>query len=316
MKLCGKGVWMTYSYHLQRGVEMAAATESTHIFVKVGHGPYYFPEAARYLVARTRALGFLPLAWVQLTPQLLPEAAVALRRAARHDFVGTVLYLPDERGFTPEAIEALEERLEAESISRDHLFLASSPLPLAAEPEAVKRLAKLCPAGWMPICRAAADRPVEQALELAFRSLGDLSLVWTEARPLYPVLAVRTVEGETLLPEAIIPWMQAVGEHGVDFFSLFDAASAVKAMWPIVQAVKLPCETLTHGPEVEEKDGNILVTQPVYIVVKPNDTVWSIIDRYGMSRQQFWEWNAHLWESRSLPRDPDYLQAGWRVRVK
>ena len=32
--------------------------------------------------------------------------------------------------------------------------------------------------------------------------------------------------------------------------------------------------------------------------------------------EKFWAWTAHLWESRGLPRDPDYLQEGWRVRVK
>ena len=316
MKLCGKGVWMAYSYHLQRGVEMAAATASTHILIKVGHGPYYFPETTRHLTARVRAVGFLPIGWIELTPTLLPESAIVVQRALAHDLVALVLHLPDRPGFEPEAIEALDERLHALNIDRSRLFLASSPLPVAAEPEAVKRMTMLCPAGWMPFCRADGQRTVEASLELAFRSLGDLSLVWTEARPLYPVLAVRDAEGQQLLPEAIIPWMQAIAEHSVNFFSVFDAEGSVKAMWPIIQAVELPCQEMEGTLHVEEKEGEILITQPVYVVVKSNDTVWSLIDRYGMTRQQFWEWNAHLWESRGLPRDPDYLQAGWRVRVK
>jgi len=30
---------------------------------------------------------------------------------------------------------------------------------------------------------------------------------------------------------------------------------------------------------------------------------------------QFWEWNGHLWDEQGLPRDANYMQAGWRVRV-
>jgi len=58
------------------------------------------------------------------------------------------------------------------------------------------------------------------------------------------------------------------------------------------------------------------VPQPIYITVRTSDSVWGIISRHGISREQFWAWNAHLWDSRGLPRDPDYLQEGWRLRVK
>jgi hypothetical protein len=52
------------------------------------------------------------------------------------------------------------------------------------------------------------------------------------------------------------------------------------------------------------------------VTVKTSDTVWGLINRYGLGKDQFWRWNAHLWDSRGLPRDADYLQEGWRVRVQ
>jgi len=101
----------------------------------------------------------------------------------------------------------------------------------------------------------------------------------------------------------------------VDFFSVYHAALAEKALWPILQTATVRCQPATVSLAMPEEPGMIL-PQPVYITVSANDTVWGIISRHGLSRTQFWEWNGHLWDSRGLPRDADYLQAGWRVRVK
>ena len=53
----------------------------------------------------------------------------------------------------------------------------------------------------------------------------------------------------------------------------------------------------------------------VYHHVTVNDSVWNICERYGISRDQFWEWNGHLWDEHGLPRDGLYMQEGWRLRV-
>jgi hypothetical protein len=53
----------------------------------------------------------------------------------------------------------------------------------------------------------------------------------------------------------------------------------------------------------------------VYHDVTVNDSVWGICTKYGISRDQFWEWNGHLWDEMGMPRDILYLQDGWRVRV-
>ena len=103
--------------------------------------------------------------------------------------------------------------------------------------------------------------------------------------------------------------------HGVDFFSVYHAAIAEKALWPILQTVSVRCQATAVSVTAPE-DPTAIVPQPVYITVNANDTVWGIISRHGLTRNKFWEWNGHLWDSRGMPRDPDYLQAGWRIRVK
>ena len=55
---------------------------------------------------------------------------------------------------------------------------------------------------------------------------------------------------------------------------------------------------------------------PLIITVQVSDTVWTLCERYGCTREQFWEWNGYLWDERGWPRDANYLQPGWRVRVR
>jgi hypothetical protein len=75
-------------------------------------------------------------------------------------------------------------------------------------------------------------------------------------------------------------------------------------------------ETAGRVPAEETPSDASVLPQPVYITARTSDTVWGIITRHGLTKEQFWTWNAHLWDSRGLPRDPDYLQEGWRLRVK
>jgi hypothetical protein len=54
----------------------------------------------------------------------------------------------------------------------------------------------------------------------------------------------------------------------------------------------------------------------VYVTATPDDTVAGLCRKYGCTKAQFWEWNGHLWDDLWWPRDPDYMQVGWRVRVE
>jgi hypothetical protein len=120
------------------------------------------------------------------------------------------------------------------------------------------------------------------------------------------------------LPEELIPWIEGVTRHGADFFSVYHAANAEKALWPLLESINVQCVEAAEQAVLPESEGMGMaaIPQPVYYTITASDTVWGIITRHGLTRDKFWAWNAHLWESRGLPRDPDYLQAGWRIRVK
>ncbi|MBN1249899.1 MAG: hypothetical protein JXC32_19710 [Anaerolineae bacterium] len=321
--LCGKGIWLAHAQDLQRAAEMITRIDGTHVIAKVGHGPYYFPEAARELEQRVRSLGHTPLAWIQLTRRLPEEARKAIVMAFDLGYEAVILFLGQNVGPST-SLENLTEALIDVEIPRDRLILASPPLSQLADPATLKALVPVCQGGWMPMCFAAWGSDATTLIDRAvYHTLGDLSLFWGKTPDISPIISPRYgLEGEDVLPERFIPWVEAISRHGVDFFSVYHAAATEKVLWPMLQAVNIPClETggrtpVTAEPHVDVETGLTSIPQPVYITASASDSVWGIISRHGMKREQFWAWNAHLWESRGLPRDPDYLQEGWRIRVK
>lgn len=315
--LHGKGIWLAHSYDLQRAVEMAAATKATHLLIKVGHGPLYFPETARETARRVRGLGFRTLAWLQLTARAPQEALWTIQQALGLGYEAVILSW-DALPLTGLQLQPLVEALTVAQLNAESLVLATPPLSALADATALQRLAPLCQGGWMPFCFADWGNGPERVIDRdVYQALGDLSLLWGTTPPVYPVLSpLQSLQGEPLLPEAFIPWVEALSRRGVDFFSIYHAAVTEKALWSLVESVNVPAaEPEETTSEIVPEPGGLLA-QPVYVVVAPSDTVWGLIRRYAISKEQFWIWNGHLWDSRGLPRDPDYLQEGWRVRVK
>ena len=319
-KLCGKGIWLAHSYDLQRATEMATQIEANYLMLKVGHGPFYFPESTRMMIQRIRTLGFQAIGWVQIT-DYEPQAAVkAIGKALTLGYEATVLFL-DERLVTGSQLQPLAAVLDNVEMPRERLYLASPPLDHLPDPQVVDVLAPLCQGGWMPLCWASWGERASALIDRGvYQAVGDLSLKWGKTPDIHPVLSPRGERrDEMLLPEDLIPWVEGMMRHGVDFFSVYHAANTEKALWPMLASVNIACmETaeVTPGAEMDDLDEQSPIPQPVYITVTTSDSVWGIIARHGMTKEQFWAWNAHLWESRGLPRDSDYLQEGWRVRVK
>ncbi|MFP4343955.1 MAG: LysM peptidoglycan-binding domain-containing protein [Anaerolineales bacterium] len=315
--LCGKGVWLAHSYDLQRATEMATKTEATHLLIKVGHGPFYFPEITRALLPRTRSLGFQALAWVQITDYLPAEMLSTIRRALEFGYDGVVLFLGSAL-VTANQLRPLVDALKQVDIAPARLYVASVPPGRLPDAETLQILAPLCQGGWMPLCFPASGNSPEQVIEReVYQALGDLSLIWGGTPPVYPILSPLQGDGEApFLPEMMIPWVETIVQHGVDFFSVYHAAVTEKALWPILQAANVACRVEAPQGDTELTEPGVAVPQPVYVTVKTSDTVWGLINRYGLGKEQFWRWNAHLWDSRGLPRDADYLQEGWRVRVQ
>lgn len=319
-ELCGKGVWLAHSYDLQRAAEMATSIKADYLLVKVGHGPHYFPETSRYMAQRVRAMGFRPLAWVQVTDRVPQEALKAVVEGLTQGYEALVLYL-GQALLTGNQLRPLAQALDNAEIPRERLFVATPPLAHLPDRQALEVLAPICQGGWMPLCFAAWGNSPDQIIDReVYQAIGDLSLLWDKTPEVHPVLSpLHSLKGPTFLAEEFIPWMEGITRHGVDFFSVFHAANTEKALWPLLESVNIPClETGERTPIVLEPETNPVspIPQPIYITISTSDTVWAIITRYGLTKQQFWAWNAHLWESRGLPRDPDYLQEGWRLRVK
>jgi hypothetical protein len=182
-------------------------------------------------------------------------------------------------------------------------------------------LAPLCQAGWMPLAFAAWGNDPRQVIQPGHlpdfgRAQPDLG---QDAGSLSGVLSpLSRLAGPAFLPEELIPWIEELTRHGLDFFSVYHVANTEKALWPLLQSINIRCQEESAQPATPEPAfaGMPDIPQPVYITGATSDTVWGIITRHGLTKQQFWAWNAHLWESRGLPRDPDYLQEGWRIRVK
>lgn len=315
--LCGKGIWLAHSYDLQRAVEMATRIEATHLLVKTGHGPHYFPESAQSLVRRVRSLGFHPLAWIHVTDRVPEDAVWTVTRSLDLGYEAVILFLGTAL-LTGNQVRPLAEALQRSEAPTRQLLIATPPLRYLPDRMALETLAPLCEGGWLPLCFPWWGRTAAELMEQeVYQTLPELSLMWGRTPEVYPVFSPQfSRQAETpFLPEDFIPWIEAMMQHGVDFFSIYHAAITEKALWPILQTVTVRCQTaavLVTAPE----DPTAVIPQPVYITVSADDTVVGLIRRYELTRAKFWEWNGHLWDSRGLPRDPDYLQAGWRIRVK
>ncbi|MBN1878196.1 MAG: hypothetical protein JXA33_28510 [Anaerolineae bacterium] len=319
--LCGKGIWLAHSYDLQRAAEIATSIDGTYLLVKVGHGPHYFPETAREMLQRVHALGFHPLAWVQMTGYYPQDALKAISEALTLGYEAVALFF-NTVALTSGQLHPLAEALENAAVPAKRLLLATPPLSYMSDPQVLKVLAPVCQGGWMPLCSGTWGDSAEQIIDReVYQALGDLSLMWGKTPDVCPILSpLYRQQGRKMLPEEFIPWVEGIIRHGVDFFSVYHAVDTEKVLWPLLQSINTPCmETAERIPVIETGAANELeltVAQPVYITTTPSDSVWGIIIRYGLSKQLFWEWNAHLWDSRGLPRDPDYLHEGWRIRVK
>jgi hypothetical protein len=300
---------------------MASHIEANHLIVKVGHGPHYFPETTRTMVQRVRSLGYHPLAWVQITDRAPKESLKAIVAALSQGYEAAVLHVGTAM-VSQAGMQELARALDNVEIPRDRLYAATPPLPYLPDRRVLGALAPVCQGGWMPMAFAAWGDTVDHIIDRdIYQALGDISLLWDKTPDVYPVLSpLYRLQGETtLLPEEFIPWVESIARHGVDFFSVYHAANTEKVLWSLLESVNVPClETSEHETAVatDLDDESSVIPQPVYITISASDTVWGIITRHGLTKDTFWRWNAHLWESRGLPRDPDYLQEGWRIRVK
>lgn len=310
--LKGKGIWLNYSHDLGRAVDMAIAIHATHLIVKVGHGPSYFPESARTTLRRVLNQGYTPLAWVYVTSSWAYEVVYSAAQALKVGYAGVVFWVTNFERFNGQ-LRRWADALAESQLDRRLLYLATPPRPYIAQAEMLNTIAPLCEGGWMPFCFPQYGPATQVIGRDVYQDVQELSLIWKRSPAIYPVLtSLMGTEGQALLPEAFIPWAESITQRGVDFFSVYHAAGVERAFWPLLAASGKEPEPAAPTEETQR----VVSPQPVFITVQPQDSVTSLLARYGLTREQFWAWNGHLWDDRGMPRDPDYMQAGWRVRVK
>ena len=234
--LCGKGIWLAHSHDLQRAAEMATHIEGTHLLVKVGHGPIFFPETTRNLIKRIHSIGFHPAAWLPITNQKPEQALNAIVQTLDLGYEILVLKL-GMTNLTNEQAKPLAEALDNVEIPRERLFIASPPLNHMSDIQGMNELVPFCQGGWMPHAFGSSGRSAEDIVDREiYQALGDLSLAWGKTPAVYPVLSPSYgIDGTTYLPEEFIPWIESITRHGVDFFSVFHSANTEKAFWPMLK---------------------------------------------------------------------------------
>jgi len=329
--LYGKGVWVLYSVHLDLAVEMAREIGATHIFYRTGHRGMFFPEAASRVSQRAHAAGLVPFAWFSVPTDSPSEVVWIARRSIEFGYQGLVLDVAAVSRQTPQRIEALGRQLLDAGLNPEAIYY-SAPPAISRHPEIpYRQLNLLCRGGFMPKSGPLLGKPAEVAIhKLTYEEHNHWSRVWGYAPPLYPVLSpCRDEEGKApLTPAEFSKWTLALLEHRPPFFSVFHAATTSRDLWPLLAEVEVPrppqatemsplLEPLRPTDRLDGEEPPVEPEEPPLIItVQVSDTVWTLCERYGCTREQFWEWNGYLWDERGWPRDANYLQPGWRVRVR
>jgi len=318
--LYGKGVWLLYSANVDLAIEMAVEIGARHVLYKTGHRAMFFPEAARRVHDRVRAAGLTPLAWPFIfCDDPAGEARVALK-TAEVGYAGIVFDIEDQAAGQQANAAELGQRLLDAGFNPATLYYTSFPNISQHTSIPYAEMNGFCKGGLMPQSYPTFLKPAEVVIhKMTYEEHVKWSEIWGYSPPIYPILAgYRDEHGsDRLTPEEFIPWANALAEHSPTFFSVYRAAVTNRDLWPILAALAVPQppEPMVGEPTVLPTPSPEPVEHPVYVAVRPDDSIWVLCQEHGCTRAQFWEWNGHLWDEQGLPLDANYLQAGWRVRV-
>lgn len=327
-QLTGKGVWLLYSRDVDLAIEMAVAIGATHVLYKTGDRGMFFVEAARRVCRQVRGTGLVPFAWTFVygdDPRA--EAGVALK-SLEVGYEGVVLDVEDQASGRTVAVGTLGQYLLQARAEPARLFYTSYPNIWQHMSVPYREMNRFCRGGFMPQCYPTFQRTPRTVIDKwAYGEHARWGAQWGDMPPIYPVLAAYRDKHATvrLNAQEFLEWAEVLAAHDPPFFSVYRAGATEREVWPILAALGKsrpmpappPSVSDTTPPPAEAVHGQAedMLPRPVYHVVTVNDTLLGICERYRIARSQFWEWNGHLWDERGLPRDPAYLQEGWRVRV-
>lgn len=345
-RLRGKGVWLLYSGETDLAIEMAFSIGATHILYKTGDRGMFFVDAARRVWKRVREAGLIPFAWTFIyCDDPLAEAEVALK-SLEVGYEGVVFDIEDQAAGKRVAAATLGQRLLRAGVDPARLYYTSFPNIWQHLDIPYRQMNLFCRGGFMPQCYPTFRQSPSTVIDQwAYEEHARWSQEWGDMPPLYPILAAYKDEHATqrLTPQEFLEWAETLAAHEPPFFSIYRAGSTDQELWPILAALgeppapppiprpmpveveaapptevapvpPEPAPARAEAPPAKVKEAPT-GPAPVYHIVNVNDTIWSICQRYGITRAQFWEWNGHLWDEQNLPRDALYMQEGWRVRV-
>lgn len=317
--LCGKGIWLLDSTDVDLALEMAGEIGATHLLCRTGYRAMFFPEVAGRLCARARATGLVPLAWYSVSCEHPEDEARVAIKTAEVGYAGIVFVLEERAGgYSRSRVEALGQRLLDARLNPNTLYYAGPPNPAVRPDLPWAEMGAFCRGGFMPRCDPSLRKPAEVVIhKMAYEEYPR----WAKAEgctvAVYPVL-VSYRGSERLMEAEFARWMAALSEHKPTFFSVFHAAATDRTLWPIL--TRLKASQLFQVAEPLVLPGGVAAAEDargaIYVVVGPDDTVSRLCRLHGCTWAQFWEWNRHLWDAQGLAHDPDYMQVGWRVRVK
>lgn len=346
--LKGKGVWLLYSRDVDLAIEMALTVGATHVFYRTGERGMFFVDAAQRVCERVRQAGLVPFAWTFVyCDDPHAEAEVAFK-SAQAGYQGIVFDVEDQAAGKGVAAATLGARLLEAGLSPHQLYYTSFPNIWQHLDIPYREMNTFCRGGFMPQCYPTFQRTARTVInKWAYGEHARWSREWGTMPPLYPVLSAYSDEHalRRLSRQEFLEWAELLADCAPPFFSIYHAGTTSPELWAILAALgegppmpapqppaaaveptpparpatveptPPPTEPSAPGPEEERREKAAPATLPVYHVVTVNDTVWSLCQRYGITRAQFWEWNGHLWDEQWLPRDPVYLGEGWRVQV-
>lgn len=320
--LSGKGLWLPFSSDLDGVLEMAVAIGATHLLYRTGIRGMFLVETARYVLERASNAGLVPFAWIPLSLEHpLAEAEVVLK-SLRVGYEGVVLEVGEQAGGRTVAAATLGRKILADGGNPERLFYASFS-NIWQHPEIPYReMNRFCRGGFMPWCMITRQRTPKTVVDKwAYGEHARWAREWGDMPPMYPILAIGRDEETAWRPGVpeFLEWVQTIAAHASPFLSIYGIGTMDQELWPILASVgptvaPLPVPVSPSSPLPSPPSEHAPATARFHVVTV-NDTIWRICKRYGISRQQFWEWNGHLWDDQGLPRDEVYLQEGWRVRV-
>jgi hypothetical protein len=307
--LYGKGVWAWMESEIPQAIDMAQAIGARIVLFKTGQEGEYFERAARRAVQQIYDAKLVPCAWPVITchdPDAEAEVAI---QTILDGYVGLVFDIERPASGQHAGAARLGERMIETELPPEVMFFTSLPNISANLDLPYAVMSRFCKGGFMPQAYATFGWSPHYTLDVvAYREFR----LWAQAHgaqlPMYPILGLyRDEHGrDPLSIDQIRAWLDVLASHRPTFFSVYRAGVFPEEAWPLLAAF----ETTPRGQTPPQP-----AVEGAYVTVRPGETIAQLCAQHHCTTAQFWEWNGHMWDARSKPREPRLLEHGWIVRV-